>query len=124
MSHLVYFFGSEGQKMIQQFEYSHELADIYRLFGDRTRLIMAKKMAEEEWTVSEFVQLFGISQPLVSQHIKKLKTAKLITEQRQGKRILYKLNEEAENYHLVLRIIEPLIVEEPEHAVNLEPVNV
>ncbi|WP_166786730.1 ArsR/SmtB family transcription factor [Jeotgalibacillus salarius] len=110
--------------MIQQFEYSHELADIYRLFGDRTRLIMAKKMAEEEWTVSEFVQLFGISQPLVSQHIKKLKTAKLITEQRQGKRILYKLNEEAENYHLVLRIIEPLIVEEPEHAVNLEPVNV
>ncbi|MDZ5711893.1 ArsR/SmtB family transcription factor [Jeotgalibacillus haloalkalitolerans] len=108
--------------MSQEFDYSHELADIYRLFGDRTRLIMAKKMAEEEWTVSEFVQFFGISQPLVSQHIKKLKTAKLITEQRHGKRILYKLNQEAEHYPLVLKIIDPLTDEKTEEA-DIETVN-
>ncbi|MFB1080938.1 ArsR/SmtB family transcription factor [Jeotgalibacillus sp. JSM ZJ347] len=110
--------------MSQHDDYSHELADIYRLFGDRTRLIMAQKMAEEEWTVSEFVQLFGISQPLVSQHIKKLKTAKLITEQRHGKRILYKLNQEAEHYSLVLKIIDPLTQEESEQGTDIEMVNV
>ncbi|MBM7580198.1 ArsR/SmtB family transcription factor [Jeotgalibacillus terrae] len=110
--------------MSQQIEYSHELADLYRLFGDRTRLIMAKKMSEEEWTVSEFVQLFSISQPLVSQHIKKLKTADLITEQRQGKRILYKLNEQAEHYDLVMKIIHPLKEKEAEKAMNYETVNV
>lgn len=110
--------------MSQEVDYSHELADIYRLFGDRTRLIMAKKMAKEEWTVSEFVQLFGISQPLVSQHIKKLKTAKLITEQRHGKRILYKLNQNAEQYPLVLRIIDPLIEQENSQPADIQAVNV
>ncbi|WP_167578532.1 ArsR/SmtB family transcription factor [Jeotgalibacillus proteolyticus] len=86
-----------------------ELAEIYRLLGDKTRLVMAKKLSEEEWTVSQFVDLFKISQPLVSQHIKKLKDAKLITEKRQGKRILYQLDKQGESYSLVLQLIAPMV---------------
>ncbi|KIL47911.1 ArsR/SmtB family transcription factor [Jeotgalibacillus campisalis] len=84
------------------------LAEIYRLFGDKTRLLMAKKLSEEEWTVSQFVDLFMISQPLVSQHIKKLKDAELIAEKRAGKRILYRLDSQSAKYPLIVRLIEPM----------------
>ncbi|MDG5470481.1 metalloregulator ArsR/SmtB family transcription factor [Jeotgalibacillus sp. ET6] len=87
------------------------LAEIYRLFGDKTRLLMAKKLSEEEWTVSQFVDLFMISQPLVSQHIKKLKDAELIAEQRAGKRILYRLDPKSARYPLIIRLIEPITEE-------------
>ncbi|WP_227395386.1 ArsR/SmtB family transcription factor [Jeotgalibacillus aurantiacus] len=102
--------------MSQFYFFADEVADIYRLFGDRTRLIMAKKMAQDDWTVSDFVHLFGISQPLVSQHIKKLKDANLIKEQRQGKRILYRLDHTAQFYPLVLKIIEPVKNGELDHV--------
>ncbi|TDL34870.1 ArsR family transcriptional regulator [Jeotgalibacillus sp. S-D1] len=92
--------------------FADELAEIYRLFGDKTRLLMAKKLSENEWTVSEFVDLFKISQPLVSQHIKKLKDADLISEQRDGKRILYRLDPDSRNYPLILQLIEPIIEQE------------
>lgn len=92
--------------------YVEELAEIYRLFGDKTRLVMAKKLSGEEWTVSEFVELFQISQPLVSQHIKKLKDADLVSEKRDGKRILYRLNPESSNYQLIIRLIEPMFEQE------------
>ncbi|MGD7043874.1 ArsR/SmtB family transcription factor [Jeotgalibacillus proteolyticus] len=87
------------------------LAEIYRLFGDKTRLLMAKKLSEEEWTVSQFVDLFMISQPLVSQHIKKLKDAELIAEKRAGKRILYRLDPKSVRYPLIIRLIEPITEE-------------
>ncbi|MEW9501757.1 ArsR/SmtB family transcription factor [Jeotgalibacillus marinus] len=98
--------------MSQYYYFIDELAEIYRLFGDKTRLVMAKKLSEDEWTVSEFVEFFNISQPLVSQHIKKLKDANLVTEERQGKRILYQLDRESQHYSLVQRLIEPMILKE------------
>lgn len=98
--------------------FAEDLAEIYRLFGDKTRLLMAKKLSNKEWTVSEFVDLFEISQPLVSQHIKKLKDAGLISEQRDGKRILYRLDPDSRPYSLILQIIEPII--EQEHKERYE----
>ena len=95
--------------MSQYYCSAEELAGIYRLFGDKTRLVMAKNLSREEWTVSEFVELFQISQPLVSQHIKKLKDADLISEKRVGKRILYRLNPDSRNYSLILRLIDPMV---------------
>ncbi|KIL45443.1 ArsR/SmtB family transcription factor [Jeotgalibacillus soli] len=87
---------------------SDELADLYRLLGDKTRLVMAKKLSNDYWTVSEFVTLFEISQPLVSQHIRKLKDASLVMEKRVGKRILYRLNPNAREHELILQLLKPL----------------
>ncbi|ARR10793.1 MULTISPECIES: ArsR/SmtB family transcription factor [Paenibacillus] len=69
-----------------------EMSDHFKLLGDKTRLIMMALLQGREWCVCEFVELFNISQPAVSQHIRKLKAAQLVKEQRRGQWVYYSLN--------------------------------
>ncbi|WP_052474518.1 ArsR/SmtB family transcription factor [Jeotgalibacillus soli] len=87
---------------------AEELAEVYRLMGDKTRLKMAEKLSKDYYTISDFVKLFGISQPLASQHLKKLKKAFLLKEKRVGKLIYYKLNPNAKDFPLISLLLNPL----------------
>lgn len=46
----------------------------------------------EELCVCELVDILGITQPAVSQHMRKLKNAKLVKERRQGQWVFYSLD--------------------------------
>ncbi len=59
----------------------NELVDDLKLLGDKTRLSMLSLLKEREWCVCEFVELFDISQPAISQHLRKLKSKGLVKEQ-------------------------------------------
>jgi len=57
---------------------------VLKTLADPTRLKLLKLILVRELCVCELQPLLGISQPAVSQHIAKLKTAGLVTERKAG----------------------------------------
>ena len=51
-------------------------------------------LTQRESTVSELVAAVGFSQPLVSQHLRVLRAARLVTPQRDGRQVRYRLRDE------------------------------
>jgi ArsR family transcriptional regulator, arsenate/arsenite/antimonite-responsive transcriptional repressor len=82
-----------------------ETAKILKLLGDKTRLSMFGLLLTNDCCVCEFVELFKMSQPAISQHLRKLKDAGLVNEQRRGQWIFYSLNRENTYFPLVKDIL-------------------
>lgn len=59
--------------------------------GDRTRRAIVERLAERPRAVAELADLLPVSRPAVSQHLKVLKLAGLVTEQAAGTRRIYRL---------------------------------
>lgn len=74
------------------------IADDLKLLGDKTRLAMLSLLKEREWCVCEFVDIFEISQPAISQHLRKLKSQGIVKESKRGQWVHYSLNIEAKPY--------------------------
>ena len=85
-----------------------QAAAILKLLGDKTRLTMIKILEDHDCCVCEFVAIFDISQPAISQHIRKLKDAGLVKESRKGHWIIYSLNKEGTAYPFVHDLLEHL----------------
>lgn len=85
-----------------------DAAIIVKLLGDKTRLSMVKILNTHDCCVCEFVEIFQVSQPAISQHVKKLKDVGLVRETRRGQWIFYHLNKESDYYPLVHSLLEHL----------------
>ncbi|SFC95300.1 transcriptional regulator, ArsR family [Bacillus sp. OV322] len=93
-------------------------ARLLKLLGDKTRLSMVKIMSEYECCVCEFTDLFDMSQPAISQHLKKLKDAGAVSEARRGQWIFYSLNQDSSYYGFISNIIRDL----PKQSDKLEKI--
>ncbi|RJQ76177.1 ArsR family transcriptional regulator [Pseudonocardiaceae bacterium YIM PH 21723] len=60
--------------------------------GDRTRRTIVEYLAEQPRAVGELAAELPISRPAVSQHLKVLKDAGLVTDRMAGTRRIYRLN--------------------------------
>lgn len=69
-----------------------DIAEDLKLLGDKTRLAMLSLLKEREWCVCEFVDIFDISQPAISQHLRKLKNRGIVNESKRGQWVHYSLN--------------------------------
>lgn len=78
---------------------------VLKLLGDKTRLSMMKLLEKNECCVCEFVEIFNITQPAISQHLRKLRDVGLVKENRKGQWIFYSLNKDSAMYEMVLRIL-------------------
>ncbi len=65
-------------------------ADALLAFADPSRRAILDRLAEGERAVGELVAALGLSQPAVSQHLKVLLDAGLVTVRREGRRRLYR----------------------------------
>ncbi|WP_425441467.1 ArsR/SmtB family transcription factor [Salinibacillus kushneri] len=83
-------------------------AMIFKLLGDKTRLTMVKILDETDCCVCEFVEIFRMSQPSISQHLRKLRDAGVVKEERKGQWIFYSLNQVSELYPFVRQILQTL----------------
>lgn len=63
--------------------------------GDRTRRAIVLRLSEEPMPVGELATYLPVSRSAVSQHLKVLKDAGLVTERPAGTRRIYHLNEAA-----------------------------
>ncbi|MCK6205728.1 metalloregulator ArsR/SmtB family transcription factor [Bacillus infantis] len=83
-------------------------ANILKLLGDKTRLTMIKILDDHEFCVCEFVALFQMTQPAISQHLRKLKDNGIVKESRKGQWIFYSLNRSHPYYSFIQTVISNL----------------
>jgi DNA-binding transcriptional ArsR family regulator len=62
--------------------------------GDPTRMAIFQKLANGAVAVNELARTMPVSRPAVSQHLRVLKDAGLVTDSKSGTRRLYQLNPE------------------------------
>ena len=67
---------------------------IFRALGDPTRRAVYERLIAREETVSELTARFEVSQPAISQHLKALRDAGLVTVRRQGREAHYRAGPE------------------------------
>jgi len=67
------------------------LADVFRLLGEPNRLRLVVACLDGPRTVSQLTQDVGVSQSLVSQHLRLLRAGRLLKQSRQGRNVLYEL---------------------------------
>ncbi|TCT20906.1 ArsR family transcriptional regulator [Melghiribacillus thermohalophilus] len=71
------------------------LAGKLKALSEPTRLKIIGLLKVRDCCVCELVPVFGISQPAISKHMFRLKSAGLVKEERRGKWVFYSLNKEA-----------------------------
>ena len=68
-----------------------DLAELFRIFGDSTRIKILCVLMEGEMCVCDIAQLLGLSQSAVSHQLRVLKGADLVKYRREGKTVFYSL---------------------------------
>lgn len=72
----------------QEFE---ALADLFRKLASPVRLAIISELAGGQRCVHELVDTLMISQPLVSQHLRVLREARIVRSGRRGREMVYSL---------------------------------
>jgi DNA-binding transcriptional ArsR family regulator len=71
---------------------TYQARDGWEALGDPSRLAIVTRLAERPRAVGELAELLPISRPAVSQHLRVLKEAGLVTDHAAGTRRVYRLN--------------------------------
>ncbi|HHU18741.1 MAG TPA: winged helix-turn-helix transcriptional regulator [Bacilli bacterium] len=94
--------------MIQTTIEMEKAALILKLLGDKTRLTMMKLIENHACCVCEFVEIFKMSQPSISQHLRKLKDLGLVEEERNSQWTFYSVDKSSEYYPFIKTILDQL----------------
>ncbi len=70
-----------------------EAAQFFKVLGNESRLLLLRTLEKEPSTVGGLVDKTGMSQPLVSQHLRSLRQVGLVDSNRQGKEVVYTLSD-------------------------------
>ena len=87
-----------------------ELADLFRLLGDPSRLRIVVSCLRTPLAVTDIADRLSLSVSLVSHHLRLLKGARLVRADRQGKQVFYG----ADDAH-VRRMVEDMVTHIREH---------
>lgn len=68
-----------------------EMAELFRVFGDSTRIKILCALFEEARNVTEICEAVGMSQSAISHQLRLLKQADLVYSRREGKMMVYHL---------------------------------
>ncbi|MEU5374059.1 ArsR/SmtB family transcription factor [Streptomyces sp. NPDC003631] len=71
---------------------TYQAGDALGALGDPTRRAIVERLAEKPRAVGELADELPVSRPAVSQHLKVLKSAGLVSERADGTRRIYRLN--------------------------------
>lgn len=68
-----------------------DAAQLFKVLGNESRLWLLRLIGEQPRTVGALTEATGLSQPLVSQHLRTLRQSSLVTTARRGKEVTYSL---------------------------------
>lgn len=74
-------------------EVLYDLADLFKVFGDTTRIRILYAL-EHEMCVCDIAEVLGMTQSAISHQLKTLKQSKLVKSRREGKTVYYSLDDE------------------------------
>lgn len=72
-----------------------ESADLFKILSVDKRIEIVERLKKEPMSVNALAEVLGITQSAVSQHLRVLKGAGLVKDERQGYWIYYSLNRDA-----------------------------
>ncbi len=72
-----------------------QAAVVHKALADPTRLRILERLAAGEGTVTDLMRHVDLSQPLVSWHLRRLRTAGLVETRRSGREVICTLSREA-----------------------------
>lgn len=72
----------------------YDLAELFKVFGDTTRVKILYALFEAELCVCDMAELLGLTQTAVSHQLRVLKNNKLVKFRREGKNIYYSLSDD------------------------------
>lgn len=72
----------------------YDLAELFKMFGDSTRVKILYALLEAELCVCDIAKLMEVSQSAVSHQLRVLKGGKLVKYRREGKTVYYSLADE------------------------------
>lgn len=88
--------GKTDKVLLQQpdDEVLYDLAELFKIFGDSTRIKILYALFETELCVYDIARLLKMTQSSVSHQLRILKNSKLVKFRREGKSIFYSLDDE------------------------------
>lgn len=78
-------------QVMPQEETLFDLAELFKVFGDSTRIKILYVLFEAEMCVCDIAQLLGMTQSAISHQLQVLKKSKLVKYRRDGKTVFYSL---------------------------------
>jgi ArsR family transcriptional regulator, zinc-responsive transcriptional repressor len=77
-------------------DHAHLVVEVFRMLADATRVQLLWALADGELSVNDLADRIGKPAPSVSQHLAKLRMARLVRTRREGTQVFYRL----ENDHV------------------------
>jgi ArsR family transcriptional regulator len=72
----------------------YDLAELFKVFGDTTRIRILYVLFESEMCVCDIAALLNMNQSAISHQLKILKQARLVRNRREGKTVYYFLDDD------------------------------
>ena len=79
------------QEEMPEEEILYDLAELFKVFGDSTRIKILYVLFQSEMCVCVIAQLLNMSQSAISHQLRVLKQAQLVKYRREGKTVFYSL---------------------------------
>ena len=79
------------QEKLPKEEELYDLAELYKVFGDSTRIKILYVLFEAELCVCDIAQLLNMTQSAISHQLRILKQNRLVKNRRDGKSVFYSL---------------------------------
>lgn len=100
----------------------NDIVDVLKILSDKTRLKILLLIDKEEACVCDIVNALGMSQPAISQQLRKMKSSGLIKENERGKWNYYHVNQKSSMYFLVKEVLSKVsFSEHPRISANRKP---
>lgn len=80
-------------------EILYDLAELFKIFGDSTRIKILYVLLEAEMCVCDIAQLLNMNQSAISHQLRVLKQSQLVKFRREGKTVFYSLADRARAHH-------------------------
>ncbi len=74
-----------------EIEKLYDLAELYKVFGDCTRIRILYALFESEMCVCDIAELLGMTTSAISHQLRTLSRARLVKYRREGKSVFYSL---------------------------------
>ena len=85
---------TEDNNEMPELEVLFDLADLFKVFGDSTRIRIMYAISDNEMSVLNIAKKLNMEQSTISHQLKVLRQNKLVRVRREGKQIYYTLNDD------------------------------
>lgn len=84
----------EAVDMMPDEELLYDLADLFKVFGDTTRIKILYALMTKDRCVADLAEEIGATQSAVSHQLRTLKQSRLVRAKRDGKNVIYSLSDD------------------------------